>query len=292
MQQNNVFSGYHPLIQLLYFVLVIGCSFVLMHPVCLGISLVCGIFYMLLLEKEKALRFTLTVLLPMFLLAALFNPAFSHAGITILAYFPSGNPLTLESIYYGIAAACMLAAVIAWFRCCTAVMTSDKVVYIFGRIIPALSLLLSMALRFVPRFAAQMKAVAHAQRGIGRDVSQGNALHRARHGIRILSVTVTWALENAIETADSMKCRGYGLPGRSAFSIFRFERRDRYALLFLLLSGVYMITGAALGGLKFLYYPNITGAWTPYSFRLFAVYLALCALPLIITAKEVLQWKR
>jgi energy-coupling factor transport system permease protein len=46
----------------------------------------------------------------------------------------------------------MLAAVISWFSCYNAVMTSDKFVYLFGRVIPALSLILSMTLRFVPKF--------------------------------------------------------------------------------------------------------------------------------------------
>ena len=39
------------------------------------------------------------------LLAAVVNPAFVHQGVTILTYLPSGNPLTLESILYGLAAA-------------------------------------------------------------------------------------------------------------------------------------------------------------------------------------------
>ncbi len=43
------------------------------------------------------------------------NLAFNHEGATILAYLPSGNPLTLESIAYGFAAAAMLAAVVLWF---------------------------------------------------------------------------------------------------------------------------------------------------------------------------------
>ena len=30
--------------------------------------------------------------LPVLLLAALVNPAFNHAGVTILIYLPSGNP--------------------------------------------------------------------------------------------------------------------------------------------------------------------------------------------------------
>ena len=44
---------------------------------------------------------SLRVALPVLLLAALVNPAFNHAGVTILIYLPSGNPLTLESILYG-----------------------------------------------------------------------------------------------------------------------------------------------------------------------------------------------
>jgi len=290
--KNDAFSGFHPIVNMIYFVLAIGFSFVFMHPVCLGVSLVCGAAYMLLLDGRKALRFGLLFLLPVFLAAAVINPTFSHAGATILSYLPGGNPITLESIQYGIAAACMLVTVIAWFRCYTAVMTSDKFVYLFGRVIPALSLVLSMALRFVPRFTAQMKAVAHAQRGVGRDISQGNPLRRARHGIKILSITITWALENAIETADSMKSRGYGLPGRSAFSIFRFDRRDRYTLIFLLLCGAYVITGAALGGLRYLYFPLAMGTWTSYSFSIFAVYLVFLAMPLIANGKEAARWKR
>ena len=277
---------------MLYFALAVGFSFVLMHPVCLGVSLACGVSYMILLERRKALRIALFFLLPVFLAAAVANPLFSHAGATILAYLPNGNPITLESIIFGIAAASMLTAVIGWFRCYSVVMTSDKFVYLFGRVIPALSLVLSMALRFVPRFTRQVKAVANAQRGVGRDISQGSPLRRARHGMKILSVTITWALENAIETADSMKSQGYGLPGRSAFSIFRFDRRDQYALIFLLLCAIYIILGAALGGLRFLYFPLMEGAWSPYSFSIFFVYLLFFTLPLILNAKEAAQWKR
>ena len=83
---------------------------------------------------------------PWRLLAALVNPAFNHEGATILTYLPSGNPLTLESMLYGVAAAVMLASVVLWFSSYNEVMTSDKFVYLFGRVIPALSLVLSMAL--------------------------------------------------------------------------------------------------------------------------------------------------
>ena len=87
-----------------------------------------------------------------------------------------------------------------------------------------MSLIISMTLRFVPKFASQLKVVTNAQRCMGRDVSNGSIIKRAKNGLNILSIMTTWSLENAIETADSMKSRGYGIPGRTAFSIFTFDR--------------------------------------------------------------------
>jgi len=289
---RDTFSSYHPAISMLYFVLVIGLTMFLSHPVCLGISLVCALAYSIYLKGKKAVRFNLVYMLPLLVITALINPAFSHQGVTILTYLPSGNPLTLESILYGIYAAFLLITVIAWFSCFNAVMTSDKFVYLFGRVIPALSLVLSMSLRFVPRFTAQIKVISNAQKCVGRDISNGGLIKRAKHGIKILSILVTWALENAIDTADSMKDRGYGLPGRTAFSIYRFDRRDKWALLFLLLCGGGVLAGVFAGKLKFVYMPVLSGAaFDLWQAGTFILYLALCAMPVIINGKEGLKWK-
>ncbi|HIU49034.1 MAG TPA: energy-coupling factor transporter transmembrane protein EcfT [Candidatus Avimonoglobus intestinipullorum] len=286
------FSRYHPAVNFLYFALVLVCSMFFMHPVCLAISLVCSFAYSVKLNGKRALKFNLAYLLPLLLVSALINPAFNHEGVTILAYLPSGNPLTLESIAYGIAAACMIVSVICWFSCYNAVMTSDKFIYLFGRIIPALSLIFSMVLRFVPRFKAQVRVVSDAQKCIGRDVSNGGIIQRAKHGLTILSIMVTWALENAIETADSMKSRGYGRPGRTAFSIYTFDARDGKALLAIGAAGLYTIAGAVLGGMEFRFFPSMKGiGLTPYSASVFIVYLVLCTIPLFIEFWEDRTWK-
>ena len=292
MKHRDTFSSYHPVISFLYFALVLVFTMFFMHPVSLLISLASALTYAIYLNGGKAVRFSLAALLPMMLMAALVNPVFNHEGMTILTYLPTGNPLTLESIIYGAASALMLAAVIVWFSCYTAVMTSDKFVYLFGRAIPAMSLVLSMTLRFVPKFRAQFKVVSQAQASVGRDVSDGSLLQRMKNAITILSIMVTWALENAIETADSMKSRGYGLPGRTAFSIYRFDDRDKTALAWLAFCGFYIAAGWMAGGLKWQYYPIIKGTLTgafPVSFQL--VYLALCLTPVIINGSEDRKWK-
>ena len=292
MRYSDVFGSCHPAVNFLYFVLVIAFSMCLTHPVCLLLSVCGAVIYHAVLLGSRSLRKSAVWMVPMAVLAAVINPAFTHQGVTILAYLPSGNPLTLESILYGLAAGCMLCAVLLWFVCYNRVLTSDKFVYLFGRVIPALSLVLSMTLRFVPRFKQQMDTVRQAQFCIGRDVSSGSVWQRARKAVTIFSIMVTWALENAIETADSMKSRGYGLKGRTAFSVFRIEERDRYALLWLGFCGVYLTCGAMAGGLKWWYFPALTGVLIqPMTVSFYLVYLALCLTPVILDRREARMWR-
>lgn len=293
MKNKDAFSAFHPIVNFLYFLLVIGFSMFFMHPVCLGLSLLGSTAYAIYLNGRKTVRFALLYMAPLMLFTAFINPAFNHRGITILAYLPSGNPLTLESILYGLSAACMLISVLMWFRCYTEVMTSDKFLYLFGRMVPALSLMLSMALRFVPRFMEQLRQVSEAQRAMGRGISEKNLLKRLKAAGRIFSIVITWSLENAIETADSMKSRGYGLKGRTAFSIYRFEERDKAVVCWLLFCGVYILSGAFCGALDFQYYPMISGAGPNLlSVSFMAVYGLLLATPVIIDRREDSLWKR
>lgn len=289
----NEFSKFHPVVNFTYFAMVIIYSMVFMHPVCLIISLVCSLTYSILIKGKKAVRFAVFYMIPMMLMSALINPAFNHEGATILTYLSTGNPLTLESITFGIAAAVMLVTVMLWFSCYNVVMTSDKFIYLFGRVIPAMSLILSMVLRFVPRFKAELDNISYAQKCIGRDVSNGSIIQRMKHAVRILSIMLTWALENAIQTADSMKCRGYGLPNRTAFSIYKFDKRDRKAMAVIVIAGLFVLAGAMFGNAGFRYFPTMKSfgnIWVSIAF--FLAYFALCATPIYIELYEDAKWKQ
>lgn len=280
------------MVNFVYFTLVLTFSMFFMHPVYLTASLLCAAAFSIRLSGKSALRPQLKFLLPTVLAVALINPAFSHAGVTILAYLPSGNPLTLESIVYGTAAAVMLAAVILWLSCFNVVMTTDKFVYLFGRVIPSMSLVLSMAFRFVPRFAAQFREVSEAQRCIGRDLSEGSAVERIKKAASIVSIMVTWSLENAAQTADSMKSRGYGLSGRTAFSVYCLDGRDKALLVWLLLCGFYIVCGWAAGGIEFHYYPMMEGTQLGvFQLSFMLAYLLLCLTPIVLDAVEDIKWK-
>ena len=289
---RDSFSEYHPFNNFLYFVLVIGFSLALSHPLAQGVALVCAMTYIISIDGKKSVLFLLKYCLPMVLLTAFINPAFNHEGTTILLYFSNGNPLTLESVLYGFSAGAMLVTLLLWFASFNRVMTSDKFIYLFGKVIPALSLVLSMSLRFVPKFKSQMATVTEAQRSIGRDVSSGSLWSRTKTAILIFSIMITWALENAIETADSMKSRGYGLKGRTAFSIYRFDERDKYTLIWFGFCGMFLLSGTLLSAFGFRYFPNVRYASLDMTtIQFYCVYFALCITPVVLNLKEERKWK-
>lgn len=262
------------------------------HPIAQALSLVGACAYACQIEGSKAAFFSLKFCLPMLLLTAFVNPAFNHAGATILCYLPTGNPLTLESILYGFSAGCMLVTVMLWFVSFNRVITSDKFIYLFGRVIPAMSLVLSMSLRFIPRFKTQLQAVTEAQKSVRNDVSQGSLWKRTKVAITILSILVTWALENAIESADSMKSRGYGLHGRTAYSNYRFQERDKSALIWLLFCGVFLLSGVISQAFGFRFFPSIRYVdLNPMVLSFYLVYFALCITPIYLNILEDRKWR-
>lgn len=290
---TDAFSKLHPTVNFIFFVFVLVLSMFVMNPVCLALSLVCAFVNAVYLNGIKTVKLCLKFILPMVLLVIIINPVFNHQGVTILTYFPWENPLTLESIVYGTASAALLSSVVLWFSVFNRVITSDKLVYLFGRIIPSLSLVLSMSLRFVPKFTTQFKNVRNAQRCIGRDISDGSIVNRIKNGIRIISIMLSWSMENAIETADSMKSRGFGLKGRTAYSIYKFDRRDLIVLIIVALLGVTVSVSAITGVIDFNYYPSIKGNLTDVlTLITFFLYGILMLIPTILNVGEGIRWKR
>lgn len=299
MHQNqkraDAFSQCHPAVNFFYFMTVILLSMFTSHPVLLGISFLGALCYAIRLKGwRQVIKFNLLFTLPAMVVVAFINPAFNHYGVTFLFYLKTG-PVTLEAIVYGIVLASMLFIAILWFSCYNEVMTTDKFVYLFGRVIPALSLVLSMVFRFVPHFGAQLKVIRSGQKALGRDMSNGNLLQKIKYGITILSILITWALENAIETSDSMRARGYGLKGRTAFSIFHFDRRDVKVSVFLAGLMSICIVGFRQKILFAQYNPVIQIGGFPLSIQSVSVYLAwgtICLFPVLIGLWEDLFFHR
>lgn len=290
---NDSFSALHPALTFCYFAAVLLLTMLVLHPVFLALSLLGALGYCAVLRGWRSLGRTLGWLVPFLVLMAALNALLNHAGVTMLFYLPNGNPVTREALCYGAAAAAMFAAVILWFQCCNVVMTAEKYLYVFGSALPGVSLLLSMALRFVPKFSTYIRSVRAAQASLGCGTREGSAWQRLRNGARILSVTVSWALESGVTAADSMKSRGYGAGRRTYFGNYRFTRRDGVlsAVLALALAGV--CAGVGCGALYVRYYPSIRiGGSGVLGAVCMACFALLCFLPLLLDGKEALTWRR
>ena len=166
-------------------------------------------------------------MLPLVAAFALYYSSYTHFGVTVLEQNMIGNNMTLESLVYGFVLGSVVVGTLIWFSCVYSVFTTDKVVYLFGKVSPRLSLFLAIALRMVPRIKKEAKRINTAQQGIGRGANQGNLWQRIRNCIRIFSMLITWTIDSLTLVSESMRSRGSSLRGRKAFSIYRFDNRDR-----------------------------------------------------------------
>jgi energy-coupling factor transport system permease protein len=170
-------------------------------------------------------------------------------------------------------------------------MSEDKLLCIFGGISPKLALLLSMSLRFLPLLNSQAKRIKDSQKAMGM-YSSDAYIDRVKNTMRAYSSLVGWALENAIDVGTSMKSRGYGLKARTAFSIYRFDERDKYTLAWLSFCGLFLVAGTILNAFGFRYFPDIRYvAFDMTTIPFYCVYSALCITPVILNLKEERKWK-
>lgn len=274
------FETCHPAVNFIFFAAAIYGTVSFMHPVFLAIVYAGAFAYSVKRCGKRAVAFNLC-LLPLILVFALCYSSYHHFGVTVLRQNFIGNNLTVESFVYGMVTGLRAAAVCMWLSCLFRVVSSDKVLYLFGRVSPRLSLFLTILLRFIPRIGREARKINLAQKGIGRGSNQGNVFRRLVNCLRIFSMLITWMISALALESDSMRSRGSLLRGRTAFSIYRFDNRDR-AFVIALFSGITLTAmGAILGATTMFYNPRII--WKPLenvSTVTAAGYAALCLLPM------------
>ncbi|MBQ9957342.1 MAG: energy-coupling factor transporter transmembrane protein EcfT [Ruminococcus sp.] len=278
---------YNPISLTVYFLSVIFIVMFSMNTFIFLLSFLGALTSYIILKGAKEKGFMVLILLS-FLTSSLINPIVSHNGVTVL-FVVNDNPITLEAFLYGISAGVMITSVLIMFRIYTELMTSEKLLYLFGGLSPKLALILSMSLRYIPLFGRQIKKVIMAQKASGQYNTESFG-DRIKSGARVFSVMVTWALENGVITADSMTARGYGAMKRSRYKSFRFDTAD--IVLIILSIALACVTVYCLEATQTLYYPKIViemnglKAYTGlFSFG------ALVFLPVIAEVKEMIKWK-
>lgn len=308
---SSGFKGYHPLVNVLFFISIIAFGMLLKHPVYLVISFISSTAYYLKLSGKDGRKTVFRFLLPMLLFVVIINSFFNHYGVTTLFILPSGNNFTFEALVMGIVSGITVVSVIQWFFCCNEVVTEDKFMHIFGRILPKGALVVSMILRFVPLYRRRYKEISQARKCMGLNGTD-SFICKMKNTFKNIGILVSWSFENAIETADSMKARGYGLKGRTYYSRFQWQTGDTLALILLVLFDALIIFGLVSNSAYCIYNPyviinqpseigttyiinelNLT--INPFGFLSIISLIAftlLCFLPLTIDLKEDIKWHR
>lgn len=285
---HTALDAYHPAVQFAYFAAVLVLGMAAFHPVLVAIVLASGFAYSVYLRGWHAAALGLRWQLPLVLVVAAVNPLFSAMGSTEL--FRIGlRAVYLESLAYGLCMGMLLVSVVLWFSNASHVLTSDKVMGLFGNVAPVIALMLSMAARLVPRFVRRGNLISSVQDACA-PVRPRTAREKTAAHVRLASVLMGWSMEDSLETADAMRSRGWGSSRRrTVYRRVRFRARDGVAAgaLGALVAAAAFLAWVACS--QFAFYPRLSTlvAWWGY-----AVYAILMFLPLLLQAAEEVRWRR
>ena len=268
-----MFKDLHPAVNLIYFCIIIGVTMFSTDPYFVLVTLIFAWAYSFMLKGKKSLRQNILLTLPILIIMTAVNTIFVHNGATILFYISD------------------LSSVIIWFSCFSVIMTSDKLIYIFGKARPVMGLTLSMVFRFIPLLRERFNEIRLGQKAMGREEEQ-HFFGKVRQFVKELSILISWSLESSIETADSMEARGYGLKRRTSFHLFRLMDRDKLMMAIFIACGAVLITALIMGLTDIYYYPIIVlDKWSPLKAIAFIVYVIMLVIPVVMDLDIKKKWQ-
>ena len=277
----------NPVVSFIYLCGVIFLGILLLHPVYLTLSVILSFIATLRYCKSSVRKHLSYLLIIIFL--TITNPLLNTGGDTVIfEYF--GRAYTFEALIYGFVLAMLFITVLNWFSCYTAVITSSKFIYIFGKILPASSLLFSMVSRFIHIYSIKARLIISSRRGIGL-AGNGGVADTAKNAGVSLSALTSAVLEDSLTTANSMKARGYGVSKRTSYAHYPFRRKDFVFLSFTVILLASMFYSITQGATRAQFIPSIDIASRNTSYYLGVVsYTLLLILPTALSILEEIKW--
>ena len=288
---SHRFERYHPLVSFLYYTGALSLFILMLHP----IFLVAALFMVLLInfrhDRYRRMKRWWIFLFSTFLLMLFLNPLFNERGRHLL-FEIHHHRVTLEAISFGGMNALSIICVIAIFISYNIVMTPNKLLYLFSKFLPQFAILLMLTLRFIPLMRRRLEEISTIQRSKGVLLTTGTWKYRVKTGMLYIQTLLTFSLEEAIQTADSMEARGYGTRSRSSYEYFTFRKKDFFVLLFLIILYAVIILGRIRGYGYLTVYP-IMESWglSPLDFQTLIFYLLFLSFPIWIEAGGKFQWR-
>lgn len=284
------FQGYHPFVHFFYYACIGFLAMYFKHPLFLGVACLLLIFVNITHDHGRALKKWLPVYVIMSTFIVLLNPFLVSRGTNILFYF-RGKQVTLEALTYGIIMALSIVIILMMFVSFNLILNGSKFLFIFSRVLPRIAFLTMLSIRFVPLLKSRLDEINAVQRVRGLQMTSGKLRERVRSGMVKTQILLTWSMEEAILTSDSMKARGYGTGKKTSYIPYHMEKRDWGWLITLFLLFAICIAGGSLGYGKIIIYPEL-GTLHLYilDWILLAATILLISFPLLVEGREYIRW--
>ncbi|WP_304093835.1 energy-coupling factor transporter transmembrane component T [Methanobrevibacter ruminantium] len=313
-------TSIHPGVYLLYYFIMVLFAFIFSDPYFVVTFLALILVLITLQGVSSELKNILKFYIPLSILILILNPLLNRTGAHKI-YLWSNFFVTYEAIAYGVIMTLALLIVILVFSSYNRSVSYQEMLYIFSKKLPIISMIIVMALRFIPLINSRAIEVQKLNNlknsGIemeidGDDTDDSNRvdldqfnsnintdydskivnklksnkrvaaiIKEAKTLGKIMGITVSWSLEESMFTAKSMKARGYNATERTSYLSYKFGNAD-YAFIALIIVTVGIIIVGLLKGVGMInIYPSIDFRFSNLPFNIYYLAFIVFLLPLI-----------
>ena len=318
-------TSIHPGVYLLYYFIMVLFAFIFSDPYFVVTFLILILVLIALQGISHELKNIMKLFIPLSILIMILNPLLNRTGAHKI-YLWSGFFITYEAIAYGILMSLALLIVILVFSSYNRSVSYQEMLYIFSKKLPIISMIIVMALRFIPLINSRAIEVqklnnlksngieleSDDEERIDVDTFDSNIntdynsklvdklksnkriaaiIKEAKTLGKIMGITVSWSLEESMFTAKSMKARGYNATERTSYLSYKFSNAD-FAFIALIIITVGIIIVGLLHGVGMInIYPSIDFRFSNLPFNIYYLAFIVFLLPLIyLEIKERILW--
>ncbi|MEW9182978.1 energy-coupling factor transporter transmembrane component T [Bacillus mycoides] len=285
------FSSLHPFVNFFYYIGVMILCMMCLHPLFLIGAIILIVILNIVQGNGEKIRNMLPSTIVFFLMVILFNSLLTHRGATTL-FWLGDSRIKLEAVMFGLVMGLLLVAIMFTFASYNDIISSHKFLYLFSRISPKVALLTMITVRFVPLFIRRLKKITLVQKTKGVQLDSGSLIERIKNGMKLLQVLLVCSLEDALQTADSMQARGFGVTKRTTYIRYRMERRDLYTLSYLVFLLITSFIFSYYGGGELIIYPKVESIlFQQYDGMMFFLFMMFISLPIMMEGRESIWWR-
>lgn len=308
----------HPAVYILYYILWLVFLFMFNNPFYIIASYVAIIALICLQGIRNEFKNSIKMVIPMAVLIFILNPILYHEGAHRI-YLIGSFFITVEATFYGCIMAATLLLVLLLFSSYNASVSYQEMLYIFSKKFSNLSMVMVMALRFIPLLNSRTIELSEVNKLNSDDLSNFDNLEKlnnlsdsidnlkskvkkskdgsadledaedklsfgdkVKNTVSVFAIVISWSLEESMLTAKSMKARAYGVAKRTNYLKFDLNLIDYVLFALIIISFVVSVLGLSAGYGRIDIYPVIKFSFTELPLNIYFLAFVVFLCPLII----------